>query len=104
MKYEYNKPKVLHAGVCVFHRYQTKVIKSRDLRERSPDPNDMIDYVSENLAKIVTRELAKIVKDRIRRIERKWGPMSKRDKKILARYVLVKKVKGVTKKVHDEVS
>ena len=91
-------------GACVFHKSSTRVVKSRDLYERSSDPNDMIDYVSENLAKIVTRELAKIVKDRIRRIERKWGPMSKSDKRALARYVLLKKVKSVTKKVHDDIS
>lgn len=88
----------------MYHRYSTRVIKSRVSREQSPDPNDMIDYVSENLAKIVTRELAKIVKDRVRRIERKSGPMSKSDKKALARYVLLRKVKSVTKKVHDDVS
>lgn len=88
----------------MFYKRSTKGVDFGDSRERSPDPNDMIDYISENLAKIVTRELAKIVKDRVRRIERKWGPMSKSDKKTLARYVLVKKVKSVTQKVHNDVS
>ena len=86
----------------MFHKYPTRVVRSNDSREQSPDPNDMIDYVSENLAKIVTRELAKIVRQRVRRIERKRGPMTKSEKRALARYILVKKVKSVTKKAHDD--
>lgn len=68
------------------------------------DPNDMIDYVSENLARIVTQELARIVKRKIARIEAKKGPLTKKQRKALAREVLIKRVASVTKRVHSDVS
>lgn len=68
------------------------------------DPNDMIDYLSENLARIVSHEIAKIVKRKIVKIEARRGPLSRSEKKALAREVLIKRVTRVTRKVHDEVS
>lgn len=73
-------------------------------RDVLTDPNDMIDYVSENLARIVSQELAQIVKRRVAKIEAKRGPLSRRERKALARQVLVRRVASVTKKIHREVS
>ncbi len=75
-----------------------------NLGSRVTDPNDMIDYLAENLARIVMREIAGIVKRKIVKIEARRGPLTKREKKLLARKVLVKRVASVTSKVHSEVS
>ena len=74
------------------------------LRRRVTDPNDMIDYLSENLARIVTREIARLVKRKIAKIEARCGPLSRHEKKALAREVLIKRVASVTSKVHSELS
>ena len=68
------------------------------------EPNDMIDFISENLARIVTREIAQVVRRKIARVEARRGPLTRKERKILAREVLVKRVAGVTRKVHSELS
>ena len=68
------------------------------------DPNDMIDYLSENLARLVTREMARIVKRKVARLEARGGPLTRQQKKTLARKILIKRVSSVTRKIHDELT